>query len=126
MAKENCQSHTNVWPEPRDTMICFIFCGCSPLIAPCWYKAIHTRDQRKWLTPIILATQEAEIKKVSVQSQSGQTVQKTLSRKTLSQKIGLVEWLKLKALSSSPSTTKKEKKRERDQRKLLEIQNQET
>jgi hypothetical protein len=28
--------------------------------------------------------------------------------KTLSQKIGLVEWLKVKALSSSPSTKKEE------------------
>jgi hypothetical protein len=39
----------------------------------------------------------------------GQTIQETLSRKTLSQKIGLVEWLKVKALSSSPNTAKKQK-----------------
>jgi hypothetical protein len=31
--------------------------------------------------------------------------------KNPSQKIGLVEWLKVKALSSSPSTAKKKKKR---------------
>jgi hypothetical protein len=29
-------------------------------------------------------------------------------------KIGLVEWLKVKALSSSPSATKKKKKREKE------------
>jgi hypothetical protein len=29
-------------------------------------------------------------------------------------KIGLVEWIKVKALSSSPSTTKKKKKKERN------------
>jgi hypothetical protein len=43
-----------------------------------------------------------------VQNQSGQIVHKTLSQKYSSQK-GLVEWLKVKALSSSPSTTKKKK-----------------
>jgi hypothetical protein len=47
-----------------------------------------------WLTPIILATQEAEIKRISVQSQLGQIVPKTLSQKNPSQK-GLVEWLKV-------------------------------
>jgi hypothetical protein len=35
----------------------------------------------------------------------------SLSLKTLSQKIGLVEWLKVRAPSSIPSTTKKKKKR---------------
>jgi hypothetical protein len=40
-----------------------------------------------------------------VQSQPGQTVHKTLSRKYPSQK-GLMEWLKMKALSSSPRTMK--------------------
>jgi hypothetical protein len=39
-----------------------------------------------------------------------QTVHKTLSQKTLHKKIGLVEWLKVKALSSSPSTARKKKK----------------
>jgi hypothetical protein len=34
---------------------------------------------------------------------------KNLSRKTLSQNNGLVEWLKVKALSSSPRTAKKKK-----------------
>jgi hypothetical protein len=59
---------------------------------------------RCWLTTIILATQEAEIRRISVQSQPGQIVLKTLSQKYLTQK-GLVEWLKVWALSSSPGTT---------------------
>jgi hypothetical protein len=46
-----------------------------------------------WLTPVILATHEAEIRRIMVGSQPGQTVHKTLSRKNPSQK-GLMEWLK--------------------------------
>jgi hypothetical protein len=44
-------------------------------------------------------------------SQPAQMVRETLSRKTLSQKIGLVEWLKVKF-----STTKKEKNKNSDTR----------
>jgi hypothetical protein len=39
-----------------------------------------------WLTPGILATQEAEIRRIMVQSQPRQIVPKTLSRKNPSQK----------------------------------------
>jgi hypothetical protein len=39
-----------------------------------------------WLTPVILATQEAEIRRIKVPSQPGQAVHKTLSRKNLPQK----------------------------------------
>jgi hypothetical protein len=46
--------------------------------------------------PIILATQKAEIGRITVQSQPRQI---TLHKK------GLVEWLMVKALSSNPSTT---------------------
>jgi hypothetical protein len=49
---------------------------------------------------------EAEIRRIEVQSQPGQIVCKILSRKSPSQK-GLVEWLKVKALSSNLSTAKK-------------------
>jgi ribosomal protein S21 len=59
---------------------------------------------------VILATQEAEIRRIVVQSQPGQIVHQTLSRKKSITKIGLVEWLKVKTLTSSPSTTKKKKK----------------
>jgi hypothetical protein len=61
----------------------------------------------QWLTPVILATQEAEIR-IEIWSQPGQIVHETLSRKYVTQK-ELVEWLKMKALSSSPGTTKKKK-----------------
>jgi hypothetical protein len=54
--------------------------------------------------PVTLATQEVEIKRIVVQNQRGQIVLKTLSLKYPSQK-GPAEWLKVKALSSSPSTT---------------------
>jgi hypothetical protein len=55
--------------------------------------------------PVIPAIQEAEIRRIAVQSQPGQIVFKTLSQKTLHKK-GLVEWLKVKALSSSPQYLK--------------------
>jgi hypothetical protein len=58
----------------------------------------------QWLTPVILATKEAKIRKIMVQGQPGQTVHETTSRKNPSQKKGLVEWLKVKALSSNTST----------------------
>jgi hypothetical protein len=63
----------------------------------------------QWLTPVILATQEAEIKRIKVQSQSRQRVHETYLEKTHHKK-GLVEWLKVKTLSSSPNTTHRQKK----------------
>jgi hypothetical protein len=50
-----------------------------------------------WLTLIILATQEAEIRRIMVWSQLGQAVSKTLSHKNpLHKRIkGLVEWFKV-------------------------------
>jgi hypothetical protein len=39
--------------------------------------------RHQWLTPVILATQKAEIRRIVVQTQLGQTVRETLSRKTL-------------------------------------------
>jgi hypothetical protein len=44
--------------------------------------------------PVILVTQEAEIKRIKVRSQPGQIVQETLSQTHPSQK-GMVEWLKV-------------------------------
>jgi hypothetical protein len=40
-----------------------------------------------WLTPVILATQEAEISRIAVRSQPGQIVCKTLSQKNPSEKM---------------------------------------
>jgi hypothetical protein len=59
-------------------------------------------DRHPWLMPVIPATQKAEIRRITVRSQPRQIVLETLSWKTLSQKTGLVEWLKVEALSSKP------------------------
>jgi hypothetical protein len=58
--------------------------------------------------PAILA-QEAEIRRIVVQSQPRQIVRKTLYLENTSHKKGLVEWLKVKALSSNPNSKKKKK-----------------
>jgi hypothetical protein len=53
---------------------------------------IHARHKpragHQWLMPIILATQEAEIRRIEVRSQPGQIVHKTLSQKTHQKKAG--------------------------------------
>jgi hypothetical protein len=51
--------------------------------------------RHRWLTPVILATHQAEIRRISVQSQLGQVVCETLSRKKNHHNKGLVEWLKV-------------------------------
>jgi hypothetical protein len=58
--------------------------------------------------PVILATQESEIKRIVAQSQSRQIVCETLSQKRLHKKRA-GRWLKVKILSSSPRTAKKKK-----------------
>jgi hypothetical protein len=61
--------------------------------------------------PVILATQEEESRRTEVRSQPRQIVHETLSQKSFT-KLGLIEWLKMKVLSSSPSTAKKKNKTE--------------
>jgi hypothetical protein len=56
---------------------------------------------------VILGTQETEIRRIMVLSQYRQIVCETLFLKKPFTEIGLVKWLKVKALSSSPSSTKK-------------------
>jgi hypothetical protein len=58
-----------------------------------------------WLTPVILATKEAETRRISIQSQSGQKVHETLSRKTL-HKNRVVGVAQGEDPSSSPSAAK--------------------
>jgi hypothetical protein len=47
------------------------------------------------LMPLILTTQEAEIRRIVVQNQPRQIVQETLSGNKPTPKKGLVEWLKV-------------------------------
>jgi hypothetical protein len=63
--------------------------------------------RRQRLTPVILATQEAEIRSIAVQRQPGKIVHETLSRKNQSQK-----WLVSQGVSPEfkPPYFKKEKK----------------
>jgi hypothetical protein len=59
---------------------------------------------------VILATQEAEIRRISVQNQLGEIACETLSQKKKTKpitKIRLMKWLKVKSLNSNHSTTKK-------------------
>jgi hypothetical protein len=51
--------------------------------------------RRWWFMPVILATEEAEIRRIVVRSQPRQIVCETLSRKKILHKKGLVEWLKV-------------------------------
>jgi hypothetical protein len=64
--------------------------------------------RRQWLMPVILATRKAKIRRITVWSQPGKIVPRPYFEKRFT-KIGLVEWLKVKTLSSSPRTTKKKK-----------------
>jgi hypothetical protein len=65
------------------------------------------------LMSVILATQEAEIRRMTVRSQPRQISSQEPIQKEITQK-GLVKWLKAQALSSSPSTTQKRKRKERE------------
>jgi hypothetical protein len=75
-----------------------------------WPLKDFRETRRRCLMLVILNTQEAEIRRITVRSQHGQKVHETLSQKILHKK-GLMEWFKAKALSSSPSTAKKKKKK---------------
>jgi hypothetical protein len=50
-----------------------------------WKEVVRSDSlaRHRWLTPIILATQEAKIRRISVPSQPRQVVCETLSQKTL-------------------------------------------
>jgi hypothetical protein len=58
------------------------------------FKTVRKIAGHWWLTPVILATQEAEIRRISVRSQPGQIAIETLSQNKSVTKKGLVEWLK--------------------------------
>jgi hypothetical protein len=64
-----------------------------------------------WLTPEIVATQEAKIRRIAGRSQPKQIVHENPISKNPITGNWLVKWLKIKALSSSPSIAKKKKKK---------------
>jgi hypothetical protein len=76
----------------------------------------ETLARGRRLTPVILAIQETEIKRSEVRSQPGQIVHETLSPKYTPQK-GLVDWIKVKALISSPGTKKEKKGKKKESKK---------
>jgi hypothetical protein len=63
----------------------------------------------QWLMPIILATQEAEIRRIKARTQPGQIVCETLSQKNHDKKKGWWSGSRCRP-SSNPSTAKKKKK----------------
>jgi hypothetical protein len=67
--------------------------------------AKNSTEVAEWLLPIILAPQEVEIRRIAVQSQPGQIVARPHLKNAYHRK----GWLKVKALSSSPTTAKKKK-----------------
>jgi hypothetical protein len=58
--------------------------------------------------PVILAVQEADSRRIMVQRHQGKKFVRPYLEKFFT-RIGLVEWLEVNALSSSPSTAKKKK-----------------
>jgi hypothetical protein len=76
----------------------------------------------RWLTPVTLATQEAAIRRISVQSQPGQIVRVTLSHQNQSQKqqkkTGRVAQ-GLKALSPNPQYCIKQKRERKKKKGML-------
>jgi hypothetical protein len=72
------------------------------------------RAGHQCLPPLLLATQEAEIRRIPVRSQPRQILRETLFQKRLSKK--RVEWLKVKALSLNPSPTTQQQKRQHRKR----------
>jgi hypothetical protein len=68
-----------------------------------WLIKTCQQTRPQWLTPIVLATQEAEIRRIAIQNQPGPN--STLHKK------GLEEELKVKALGSNPSPLNKKEKR---------------
>jgi hypothetical protein len=53
-----------------------------------------SQAEHHWLTPVIPATQKAEIRKIMARTQTWQIVLETLPLKKSHHKKGLVEWLK--------------------------------
>jgi hypothetical protein len=92
IAYSEYQTEQQQWPERG-----FFLEYCISMVNENWNKFIKKKVllmMGAWVTPVILATQEAEIRRIAVWSQSGQTVHETLSQKYPAQK-GLMEWHKV-------------------------------
>jgi hypothetical protein len=63
--------------------------------------------ERQWLTPVIPATQEAEIRRIAVRSQSRQIACKTLSQKNPTQKKGWWSGSRCRSWVPTPALQKK-------------------
>jgi hypothetical protein len=75
-------------------------------------------DWHRWLTPVILATQEAEIRRITVRSQPGKIVHKILAPKYPSQKrAGAV--VQGEDPEFKTSTAKKKKKKKKEKKSVL-------
>jgi hypothetical protein len=81
----------STWEDHKfEASLCCIARTCLKKIKK--VKYVRYLAGHRWLTPVILAAQEADIRRIIVQSQPGQIVCETLSqKKTLHKKIGLVE-----------------------------------
>jgi hypothetical protein len=73
------------WDRELKASLGYIVRRCLKQSKTCHAPVAHT---------VILATQEAEIRRIKIQSQPRQIVHETLTQKSLHQK-GLVEWLKV-------------------------------
>jgi hypothetical protein len=78
-ARLQSQSHLELKEQSRNIVILI-----SKYALGSWAPVAHAWHW--WLTPIILATQEAGIRRITVWSQPGKIVHKTLSRKIPLQK----------------------------------------
>jgi hypothetical protein len=77
-------------------------------------KKLITNVSRALVSHICNPSQEAEIRRIEVPSQleaNSSYLQDPITKKPTITKIGLVEWLKVKALSSTPSTGEKKKRK---------------
>jgi hypothetical protein len=69
------------------------------------------------LTTVILATQEANQEDHGSKPAQVNSLQEPILKNSFTKK-GLMEWLKVKALSSSPSTAKKKKKKKTPKKEI--------
>jgi hypothetical protein len=74
--------------------------------------------ERRWLTPVIYCNYSVGS---WFEANADKNFRETLSQKKPFTKIGLVEWLKVKALSSGPNTAKKKKKERKRKEKKIQV-----